>query len=161
MKRRLIPAALAAVLALLAPPHAAEAAKKFRSTHLAVPPQRLVALRATMASNDASALTLDGLGTPLVLQQFALVVTDVVVVPTVVTPDTTTPIFVHLTLGGRSIEVREVGARTHHLSLGGGMAATPNQPLGASNFSPVEVTVHVLGYLVDGAALASGASPEP
>jgi hypothetical protein len=86
-------------------------------------------------------------------------VTDVIVTPQAV-PDMTTPIWVSVTLGGRGFEVRGVGAHTHQVSFGGAMAATPNQPLGASNHSSVPVTVNVLGYLVDGAALASGVSPE-
>lgn len=157
MKRLIV--SLAVLFALAATPLAAHA-KKYKNTHLAVPPNRMVNLEAQIDPSTGGSLTLDGLGGLLTLQQFALVVTDVIVTPVVVTPDNTTPIWVVLTLGGRGFEIREVGAHTHTVSLGGGIAATPNQPLGASNHSTVPVQVNVIGYLVDGQSLASGISPE-
>jgi len=157
--QRALTSLLLAVL-VCAVPLPAFAGKKFKNTHLAVPSQRMVNLAATIDASDSSALTLDGLGTPLVMQQHALVVTDVIVTPVVVTPDTTTPIWIVLTLGGRGFEIRRLGAQTQHISFGGGIAATPNQPLGAANHSTVQVEVNVMGYLVDGQSLASGVSPE-
>jgi hypothetical protein len=158
MRRSIV--SLAVLFALVLAPLAAHA-KKYKNSHLAVPPSRMVNLRVQIDAMDNGALTLDGLGGILILQQFALVVTDVIVTPVVVTPDNTTPIWVSLTLGGRGFEIREVGAHTHTVSLGGGIAATPNQPLGAANFSSVPVQINVLGYLVDGQSLAIGISPEP
>jgi hypothetical protein len=145
-----------ALLALALP---AQAAPKFKKTHFGVPPERMVNLEAVVDASSQEALTLDALGTPLILQKYALIVTDVIVTP-IAAQDTTTPIWVNLSFGGRGFEIRRLGAQTHHVSLGGAIAATPNQPLGVSNASAVNVQVNVLGYLVDGAALASGVSPE-
>ena len=152
---------LAALLAaaLLAVPLPAAAGGKFKKTHLTVPPERLLSLSASVEPSTQESLTPDASGIPLVLQKYALIVTDVIVTPVAV-QDTTTPIWISLTLGGRGFEVRRLGAQTHHISLGGAIAATPNQPLGVSNHSTVPVSVNVLGYLVDGQSQPTGGNPE-
>jgi hypothetical protein len=148
--------AFAFALALLAASPAGAA--KYKKTHLTVPPARLISLSAQIEDGAGGQLTVDGAGSPLLLQKFAFIATDVIVTP-VAPQDTTTPIWVVLTLGGRGFEIRRLGAQTHAISLGGGMAATPNQGISASNHSTVPVQITVLGYLVDGQSLATGVDP--
>jgi hypothetical protein len=144
--------------ALVAAPLPAAAAAKFKKTHLGVSPNRIVSLFAVVDASSFEFLTPDASGIPLLLQKFTLVVTDVIVTP-VAAQDTTTPIWVSFTFGGRGFELRRLGAQTHTVSFAGGMTSTPNQPLGVSNHSTVQLEVNVLGYTVDGLGLATGELP--
>jgi hypothetical protein len=154
----MIRAAFTAALALALVAAAPASAAKFKKTHLGVPPERLMSLSATIDAGAGAQPTPDNNGSPLLLQKFAFIVTDVIVTP-VAAQDTTTPIWVSITLGGRGFEIRRLGAQTHHVSLGGAIAATPNQGIFVANHSGVQVEVNVLGYVVDGQSLATGGDP--
>jgi hypothetical protein len=146
--------ALALVLLAAAPAGAA----KYKKTHLTVPADRLVSLSALIDASGSAQPTPDASGTPILLQKFAFIATDVIVTP-VAAMDTTTPIWVDVNLGGRGFELRRLGAQTHHISLGGAMAATPNQGINVVNHSSVQVQVTVLGYIVDGESQPTGGDP--
>jgi hypothetical protein len=152
---RLCSVLLAALL--LAAPFPAAAAK-YKKTHLTVPPNRMISLFALVDPSSSEQPMPDGTGDPLPLQKSTLVVTDVIVTP-VAAQDTTTPIWVSFTLGGRGFEIRRLGAQTHTISFEGGMASTPNQGISVANHSTVPLQVNILGYLVDGLGLATGELP--
>jgi hypothetical protein len=152
-----------ALLALALQPVSAQAAKKFRNTHLGVPPAKVVTLSRSFLASNGGQIFIDGVQDALlVLGTQAFVVTDIIVtLPDGTPPDTTTPIEVAISFGLRNFFVKEVGARTYTYHFDGGLMATPNAEFGGNNYSAVPVDVKVIGYLVEGPAPAPGVSPIP